>query len=184
MNWWMTFCLSLTTYTVVFVEASYRGFRNLTGTQFDLLPGLVVYVALSKGSRAAAIFSLAAGILYDSVSVNPLGTSVIPLLLIGMGVCLKSELILKDQRYAQVVLGLVASGVAPLLGWLLLLFIGQEPLVGVSSFWQWCVVTSVGGMLTPVWFKVFGLLQVALNHPSMAESSAFRSDRQIQRGRH
>lgn len=184
MNWWMIFCLGVTTYTVVFFEASYQGFRNLTGAQIDLLPGLVVYVALAHGSRPVAIFSLVAGLLYDSVSVNPLGISVIPLLLIGMGVCQKRELILKDQRYAQVVLGMAASAIAPLLCWVFLLFVGRQPLVGWSSLWQWLVVTLVGGILTPVWFKVFGRLQVALNHPSMVESSAFRSDRQIQRGKH
>ena len=131
MNWWMIFCLGVTTYTVVFFEASYNGFRNLTGAQVDLLPGLVVYVALAHGSRPVAIFSLVAGLLYDSVSVNPLGISVIPLLLIGMGVCQKRELILKDQRYAQVVLGMAASAIA-LLG--VVIVCGSSTASGLVEF--------------------------------------------------
>ncbi len=184
MNWWTTFCLAVTTYLIVFFEASFQGIRNLTGAQIDLLPSLMVYVALARGPKAVVLFSLFGGLLFDSVSVNPLGISVISLLLIGFGICQSRELILKDQQFAQITLGIGASGLAPLFTLLLLLLLGHQPLVGWFSLWQWIIGMVVGGILTPVWFIILGRLHKALTHPSDSDSSAFRPDREIKRGKH
>ena len=51
--------------------------------------------------------------LFDSLSANPLGVSVLPLFLVGFLIYRQRELILRDQPFAQFVLGLGASAAVP-----------------------------------------------------------------------
>ena len=62
------------------------------------------------------------GLWFDSLSANPLGVSVLPLFVVGLAIHVKRELIVRDQTFAQVVLGAAAPALAvPLLTLLLLL---------------------------------------------------------------
>jgi len=107
---------------------------------------------------------------------------VLPLFAIGLAIHLKRELILRDQTFARLVLGLGASAAAPVLTLLLLLTMGQAPLLGWGTLWQ-LVVLSVGGAIaTPICFELFGWLQRTLVHHRATETS-FRPDREIRRGR-
>ena len=95
---------------------------------------------------------------------------------------LKRELILRDQTFAQSVLGAATSTAAPVLTLLVLLTIGRAPLLGWGTLWQ-LVVQSVGGAIaTPICFELFGWLQRLLVHGGATQSS-FRPDREIRRGR-
>jgi len=70
-------------------------------------------------------------ICFDSLSANPLGISVLPLSR-RFAIDSRRELILRDQVFAQVVLGLLASAIVPTLTVLMLLSTGKSPLlVGV-----------------------------------------------------
>jgi rod shape-determining protein MreD len=122
------------------------------------------------------------GLCFDSLSANPLGTSVLPLLIIGFLLQLRRDLILREQIYAQFVLGLLASAVAPIISILILLTLGYSPLLGWGSLWQWTVMTVGGAVATPIFFVVFGWLNHVLGYQRIIETS-FRPDREIQRGR-
>ena len=77
---------------------------------------------------------------------------------------LNRELILREETFAQLVLGLGASAATPLLTLLLLLTMGRAPLLGWGTIWQ-LVVLSVGGAIaTPICFELFGWLQRTLVH--------------------
>lgn len=172
----------LVVYLVVFAEASFGGAQHLLDAQIDLLPALIVYTSLSAGLATLILVAVCGGLFFDSLSANPLGVSMLPLLLIGTAIYSQRALILREQTFAQLVLGLGASAAAPLLTLLWLLSKGEKPLLGWVSLWQWLVMTLGGGMLTPVVFRFFGLLERALFYRP-ATQTAFRPDREIERGR-
>ncbi len=172
----------LAAFVAVFLEASFDGFRHWFGTQIDLLPALVVYASLSCSVGVVTGLAVTGGLWFDSLSANPLGVSVMPLVLIGLLIHGRRELILREQLFAQYVLGLAASALAPVGTVLLLLTTGHAPLLGWGSLWQWMVMTLGGGLMTPVLFKLFDWLNRALSYRPVVETS-FRADREIRRGR-
>ncbi len=166
----------------VFWEGAFPGIRHLLGAQIDLLPPLMVYAALSASLVTVVTLAVVGGLLFDSLSANPLGTSILPLFLVGLGIYWRRDLILRDQYYAQFVIGLIASTMVPALNILLLLTLGQTPLLGWGSLWQWFVLAASGAVATPVMFALFGWGQHALGYRRAVETS-FRPDREIRRGR-
>jgi rod shape-determining protein MreD len=166
----------------VFGQSAFNGIRDLLGAQVSLLPVLMVYTALTAGPAMMITLAVISGLLFDTLSANPLGTSVLPLLTVGFLIQMRRDLLMHEQVYAQFVLGLVASALAPLLSVLILLTLGQSPLLGWGSLWQWVVMSAGGGVATPVLFILFGWFNHALGYQRVVETS-FRSDREIRRGR-
>ena len=182
MNWLHTILVLCAAFLVVFLEATVNAWRHWFGVQVDLLPSLMVYASLSTGLVTVGMLALCGGLWFDSVSSNPLGISVLALFLIGFVIQRYRGLILRDQTFAQLVLGLAASAGAPLMTLLILLNTESQPLIGWFSLWQWLVMSLVGAAFTPFWFRVFDRLTQALSYRPLGETS-FRPDRQIKRGR-
>lgn len=182
MNWSKTIFILIAEILAVFCEAAFNGLRFVLGAQIDLLPSLMVYAALSTGVTTVALLALVGGLGFDSLSANPLGISVLPLFAIGMTILVVRELILRDQLFAQLTIGLLASAAAPLLTLLLLLTTGRSPLLGWGTLWQWIVMSVGGAIATVFWFEIFGWVDRTLVHGRVNESS-FRADREIRRGR-
>jgi rod shape-determining protein MreD len=166
----------------VFLQGTCNGGRGLLGAQVDLLPALMVYTALTSGPTMMITLAVCGGLLFDTLSVNPLGVSVLPLLFIGFLLQLRRDLLLREQVYAQFVLGLIASALAPVITMLTLLTLEQSPLLGWGSLWQWIVMSGGGGVATPACFFLFDRLNHALGYQPVVETS-FRADREIRRGR-
>jgi rod shape-determining protein MreD len=177
-----TIFILVVAFVAVFVETSFGTFRRLLNVQVDLLPGLIVYASLSAGMTTVSLVAVLGGLWFDSLSANPLGVSILPLFLIGFAVQQFSHLILRDQSYAQLVLGFAASGFAPLLTLVIIFSCGAEPIVGLGFIWQWFVMTLLGGLLVPLYFKLFDKVYRTLGYERVVESS-FRPDREIARGR-
>jgi cell shape-determining protein MreD len=169
-------------FLAVFMEASFGGFRRVLSVQVDVLPGLMIYAALSSGMITVSLLATLGGLWFDSLSANRLGVSIVPLFLIGVVVQQFRHLILRDQTYAQLVLGFTASGFAPLLTLVILFSCGAEPMVGWGFVWQWFVMTLLGGLLVPLYFRLFDKVYATLGYERIVESS-FRQDREIARGR-
>jgi hypothetical protein len=182
MNWFNTIAILVVAYLAVFFQATFNEIRPWLGAQVDLLPGLVVYTSLSGGITAVALVATCSGLWIDSLSANPLGVSVVPLFLVGLLIQRSRDLILREQAFAQFVLGASATAVATLLTLLLIINTHARPLVGWFSLWQLFVVTVVGGAVTPVWFHWFDWIGRTLNYRPQHESS-FRADRELKRGR-
>lgn len=182
MTWLKTMLVLGAAFLAVFWEAAFNGFRHLFGVQVDLLPALIVYASLQTSLGTLALLALTGGLLFDSLSANPLGISCLPLLLVGLGLHLKRDLILRTQPFAQAVLGMLASGAVPALTLFLLLSTGKNPLFGWGTLWQLTFMTVVGGGLTPLVFILFDWLERALGYSRSPETS-FRPDREIRRGR-
>ncbi len=182
MNWFHPILILLAAFLAVFAEAVVGTPRVLFGAQVDLLPSLMVYTSLSNGLPVVGVVAFAGGLMFDSLSANPLGVSVLPLFVIGFVIQHYRGLILRDQAYAQFVLGLAASAAAPLMTWLILINTDKTPLVGWYSLWQWFVMTLLGGVAAPIWFRLFNWALEALTYRPLTEIS-FRQDREIKRGR-
>lgn len=166
----------------VFGQAAFPGLFHWLHTQVDLLPALMVYAALRAGPALLGGLAVWGGLCFDSLSANPFGVTILPLAVVGFAVYSRRDLILRDQPYAQFVLGAAASAVAPVLTVLLLLTGGEQPMVGWGSLWQWLVMTLAGGAATPALFYIFDWSDNAFGYKRMPET-AFRPDREIRRGR-
>ena len=172
----------LVAFVAVFCESAFNGFRFMLGAQIDLLPALVVYAALSAGLPTVTLLSVLGGLFFDSLSANPLGITVIPLFLVGFAINTQRDLILRDQLFAQTVLGLSASAFVPAAVLLLLLTGGHAPALSWMSAWQWLVMTVCGAIATPALFLLFGWFDRSFTYRSATEMS-FRPDREIRRSR-
>lgn len=182
MTTFRTILILIAAFLAVFWEAAFPGTGRWFKAQVDLLPPLMVYASLYTGLPTIALVAVAGGLFFDSLSANPLGISILPLFTLGVAICWRRELILREQAYAQFVLGLAVSAAAPVLTVVLLLTAGQSPLLGWGSLWQWLVMSLGGAVATPIVFLVFGWCERAFGYRRITEVS-FRPDREIRRGR-
>ena len=166
----------------IFAETIFDGPRLWLGAQIDLLPVLMVFAALNTNIAGVCLLAFLGGLWFDSLSANPMGITILPLLAVGFPICLRRDLILRDVQFAQVVLGAIASALVPALTLLLLLSGRRDPLVGWGTLWQWVVMIVGGAVAAPLIFIVFGWCNHALGYQPRTETS-FRPDRQIRRGR-
>jgi hypothetical protein len=182
MNLFQTFLILAFAFLAVFAETVFSAPRNLLGAQIDLLPALVVFTALNSDLVTLALLAILGGLGFDSLSANPLGVTILPLMLVGFPMYLRRDLILRNLPFAQFVLGAAASALVPALVVILLLNGGKQPLIGWGSLWQWIVMTAGGAAATPVIFAFFAWCDRTLGYQPRSETS-FRPDREIQRGR-
>lgn len=182
MNWLNTILVLAAAFLAVFWQAAFSGLRHLLGAQIDLLPPLMVYASLAAGLHAVCLLAILGGLWFDSLSANPLGVSILPLFLIGLVIYRSRELVMREQAFAQAVLGLAASAAMPVMVLLSLLTTGRAPLFGWGTLWQLLAMSLGGAAATPIFFVLLEWLQRHLVHQRMGETS-FRADREIRRGR-
>ena len=114
MNWLHSILVLAAAFLAVFLEATIDLPRHLFGAQIDLLPALMVYTALTSGFATIALLAVCGGLWFDSLSLNPLGASVLPLLVIGAVIYRSRGLLLREHAFAQAVLGVSAAAFQPL----------------------------------------------------------------------
>ncbi len=182
MKWVDTVLILGVAFLAVFWEAAFGISRRVIGAQVHLLPALMVYTALRSDFRSIAILALAGGLLFDSLSANPPGVSILPLMAVGVVIFIRREVILQSQTFAQVVLGAAASVVAPALTIVLLMTMREAPLVGWISLWQLLVMAGAGAIAAPAFFMLFEWIERTFMYSRSAQTS-FRPDREIRRGR-
>jgi cell shape-determining protein MreD len=182
MNVFQTILILVFAFLAIFAETVLSAPRNLLGAQIDLLPALMVFTALNSDLGTVSLLAILGGLGFDSLSANPLGVTILPLMLVGFPIHLRRDLILRSLPFAQFVLGAAASALVPVLVIVLLLNGGKQPLIGWGSLWQWLVMTGGGAAATPVIFALFAWCDRALGYQPRSETS-FRPDREIQRGR-
>ena len=197
MNRFNILLLLIAVWLAVFFESTFGGFRRWLGGQLDFLPALVVYASLTAGLPVIIAIAVAGGLLFDSLSANAFGVTVLPLFLAGFFIYVKRDLVLREQIYAQMTLGAAASAFVPVLTFLILSNLARQetasswrddsapavPLAGWESLWQWSLMALAGALATPVCFKIFDSCHRLFNYQPLAESS-FRPDREIKRSRY
>jgi hypothetical protein len=174
--------LLLATYLAVYLECRVTFLRNVIGVQVDALPAIVVYASLTSNLATVTLVAFCGGLWFDALSLNPAGVTVFPLLMTGMALLWFRDLIIRDQPYARQVLGFVAGVTVPALSLLLMLSLGAEPLLGWGTLWTLLVLGLAGALITPVMFAVFDRLRILFEFQPL-ETTSFREDREIKRGR-
>ena len=169
-------------FLAVFVESAFDLTRWLLGAQVDLLAPLMVYAALACDLPTVLLLAAGGGLWFDSLSANPLGVTSLALLLPGLLMHLRRDLILRREVTAQIVLGLAASAAVPVLSVLLLLSQRLQPLLGWNTLGRGLLVTVAGGLLTPLIFQALDAVTRSLSYRP-ATASGHRPDREIRRGR-
>ncbi len=186
LNRWNIIALFAATVAAVFLEARVDAPRRWFGAQIDLLPAFIVYVSLTSGVGWISSLSIVAGLSLDSLSLNPLGISVMPLLVTGLVIHRYRDLILRDQFVAQATLGLIAGAAIPALTLAMLVLAAgpdmEPPPFGWGRLWQWTVMTVGSAVFTPVVFWLFDRFNRTFNYQQLPEST-FRGNREIVRGR-
>ena len=108
-----TISILFAAWLAVAFEISFNGFRHTLGAQVNLLPALMVYVALSSSLPSVALLAIAGGLAQDAFSANPLGVTTLALALTGFLLHYQRDLVLRHQLYAQVMMGFLASSLVP-----------------------------------------------------------------------
>jgi cell shape-determining protein MreD len=181
-NWISVIIYWALCYLAIYFEATVEIVRQILTVQIDLLPGLIVYAGLRFPLYIIVISGGVFGLLFDSLSANPPGTTTIALTAVGFVIYQFRELLLSDQITAHLVLGMIGSAVAPLISLIVLFGVGEQPMVRWTSIFQWLILSTGGGLATPLWFKLFNRFDTALRYKKAPEGG-FRPDREIVRGR-
>ena len=182
MNPLQTFLLLFVAFVMVFLESTISGLRFVTGAQIDFLPSLMVYAGLNGGLGVITAVAIFGGLLHDSLSANALGISILPLFAVGAFIHYHRGMILKEASFARFILGLSASAAVPIATLILLSNTERQPLIGWFFIWQLFVMSILGGLLTPLWFRFFDWATGLLSYRTEGTTS-FRPDREIKRGR-
>ena len=119
----------------------------------------------------------------DALSENPLGVSLLPLFLPSFLMQTQRALILREQRFAQAVLGAGACAIFVILSLVLLVTMGRAPAVGWGTLWVLVVAAAGGALLVPGYGLVFARLEGVFFHQPRARPS-HDPLRQIKRDRH
>ncbi len=167
---------------LVFLESVWQVPRLLLGAQVDLLPALVAGAALAGTLLTVVLVALCGGLWLDALSINPLGITVLPLLVTGLVLHARRHLILRHSPFAQFVIGLVAGAAVPAMVVVSLLSMGLSPMLGWHSLWQWVVVAVANGIATPLFLRLFGRLGEAFTYPEM-QVAVQDERRELKRGR-
>lgn len=183
MNWISPLLLFVVTWLAVFAATQFAPLAGWLGVPLALVPGVIVYAALTHHLLLTTALCIFAGLGVDALSANRLGVSVAPLFLAGFLIHTRRHLILRAQAYAQFWLGLATAVFVPLATLTIMSFGQREPLRGWSTVWQLALTGGLNGVLCPAWFLLFDALRRTFDYQPVAESS-FRPDRQIKRGRH
>lgn len=149
MNRLRTSVIIVAAFASVFAESTNNWLRQWLGAQVDLLPILMVYTGLTAGPLTVTVVGVCGGLWFDALSANPLGISVLPLVAVGLLAHRFHESVLQEQMVAQFLLGLGACALVPVVTLMLLVTVGQDPLAGWGSLWQWGVMSLEGACLRP-----------------------------------
>lgn len=182
MNRLETISILFTAWLAVAFEVCFDGLRHLVGFQISFLPPLMVYVALSNSLPGVVLLALAGGLAHDAFSANPIGVATIALAITGMLLHHNRDLVLRDQGYAQVAMGLLASALVPALTVLALMNTQHPVVLTWRLLGQWLGMAVGGAVCTPLVFRCFALLNHWFSYQPLPESR-FRDTRQIKRTR-
>ena len=98
MNFFNSILILAAAFLAVFAEAAFQLPRHLFGAQVDLLPALMIYAALNADLVTVSLLAALGGLWFDSLSANPLGVSILPLLAVGFPIWLRRDLICASCR--------------------------------------------------------------------------------------
>ncbi|MBM3828968.1 MAG: rod shape-determining protein MreD [Verrucomicrobia bacterium] len=182
MNRLESIAILLAAWLAVAFEITFNGFRSTLGAQFSLLPALMVYVALSSSLPTMAMLAVVGGLMQDAFSANPLGVTTLALSLTGFMLHRQRDLVLRDQLYAQVMTGFLASSLVPACVMVVLMNTHHPVPLSWRLLGQWLVMAAGGALVTPLVFRLFAQVKQLFAYQPVPESH-YSETRQIKRTR-
>ncbi len=174
--------LFLTTWLAVFCQTQFPILSGLLGIPLDIRPALIVYAALTHGLPTVVGIAVVASLGTDALSANPIGASLVPCFMLGMVLNLRRHLLLREQRYAQIWLGLAGGIAVPLVTWGLLMIDSRPAPMGFGVLLRILLLGFLNAAACPALFVVFDGLRELFDYKPIPEMG-FRKDREIKRGR-
>ncbi len=120
------------------------------GVKIDCLPCLVLYCALFASWKELFCVCTLAGLLFDSMSLNPLGVTVISLLLPGYFLYCNRKILLYHSVWVQVLLGFAMGIVSPLFTLLQLTGLPISPLINFRVLFVFIVLGITNALVAPI----------------------------------
>jgi cell shape-determining protein MreD len=183
MNYLPVYLLFLVLWLSLFAQTQFDWVRNLLGVPLSVIPALVVYTAFTHNLAVITTFTVFAGLALDSLSSSRIGVSVAPLFALGFLLHTQQSILLRDQTFAQVWLGMAGGAAVPLATGLILQLGSHSPAMGWGLIWQLLLLAAFNGLMCPVIFRLFDHLQKLFEYQPV-QSTSYRSDREIKRGRY
>jgi len=152
MKAFFAFTILLTALVAIFFEAACQIPRNITGTQIDPLPALMIVTALRAPILAITALSIMGSLWQSSLSSDPLGICMLPLFILGMLVHFNKRRISHQHIGSRFTLGAIAGALIPILTLCLLLLSGHQPIIGLYSLWQYAMSIIGSGLFALVFF--------------------------------
>ena len=176
------FYLLLIGYVIVAMNITFGSWlRLVTGIYIDLIPLLIVYMALTSEITTMSLVGAIIGLFFDSVSANVLGVSSISFIVAGLIIYSYRHLVLRKLWQIQYLSGLLCSVSIPLITFILLKFIGAEPIMNFQAVFNILISGFFNAFLTPLIFGIIDWIENTFNYRQVKMSS-FRPDREIKRG--
>lgn len=168
MKGFLTISILLTAQISIYAASTWNLPRQLTGTQLDPLPALMLVVALRAPISAVTVLAIGGALLQSALSAGPLGATLIPLYGLGLIVHLNARNLSHYHIGPRFALGAVAGAAVPLLTLMLLLVSGKEPLVGWFTLWHWAVSILSSGVFAVLYFPLLEWLDHTVEEQPLA----------------
>ncbi|MEK9861655.1 MAG: rod shape-determining protein MreD [Verrucomicrobiota bacterium] len=124
--------------------------------QVDLLPIFAAYVSMHGGMPIMpAAFALLGGCWLDLLSANPLGSSMVTLLVSMLCLQRAQKVMLRDHWAGEAMVGALVSALHLMLGAGLVWITRHHPILGWAFFWHLLINTIVCALLSPWLFALF-----------------------------
>ena len=168
MKGFFIFTILLTTLVVIFLQAACELPRNLFGAQIDPLPALMLATALRAPLFSISALAILGPLWQSSLSSDPLGINILPLLTLGLLVHLGQNRLAYHAAGPRFTLGAIAGVIMPVMILTLLLFTGYQPMFGWYSLWQWIVGIIGSGLLALVFVPLLEWLDFTVEEQPLA----------------
>lgn len=168
MKGFFTFTVLLTTLVVIYLQAACELPRNLFGAQIDPLPALMLATALRAPLFSITALAILGPLWQSSLSSDPLGINILPLLTLGLLVHLGQNRLAYHAAGPRFTLGAIAGAIMPVMILTLLLFTGYQPMFGWYSLWQWIVGIIGSGLLALVFVPLLEWLDFTVEEQPLA----------------
>lgn len=183
MNFSYTIFLLIIGYIIVALEITILAqIRGITGFDLDLLPSIVACIGLISPIETIILVSCIVGIMYDAVSLNPLGITSFSLFIPGIMIYTVRHLFMPKQWQLQFLCGLFVGIIQPLISFVILLTMRKVPFFSVDIIMVITVSGLVCGIVTPAIYKTVSWLDKTFNYRKVSKNS-FSPDREIIRGK-
>ncbi len=128
--------------------------RRILGVQPELFPVLVLYCALYRTWAELFIVTGVGSVFYDSLSLNPLGCTLLSTLLVSYVIHSNRSVVLFDRVRVQMMLGAGISVVIPFLTLFQLMNLSVPPFMNWAVLWTFVVLAGAGAIFAPILFWV------------------------------